>query len=197
MLENIDHRNFESIPVFSPVLIFIVGAGGVGAAGVESLNGGETEEESVMVLSYFWHFSWADIKLTMRNFLKSIAYKRQAGEKKADVSRLLFFLSWLFGVAVTLLNIFIEPKFTPQGLVVYAVSDATFNFLIFFISTFTVNYLGRRATDAWQFTRPGSASGGDPSAPISVMPERPTSVVKPEGAGLSNVSNLHQTTRVE
>lgn len=68
---------------------------------------------------------------------------------KNDISRLLFALSWLLGTTVVIISIVSDPKVTPLGLVIPVVSDSTYNFLIFFISTFTVNYLGRKATDAW------------------------------------------------
>lgn len=109
--------------------------------------------------------------------------------QKRDMSRTLFVLSWLLGAGVVLTSILTTPKITQLGMVIPVVSDSTYNFLIFFISTFTVNYLGRKATDAWHNKSiVGLTSGGNVA--MNNMPTTPSPYGTNYGSMMPGMSNM-------
>lgn len=130
------------------------------------------------------------------------------GTKKADVSRILFWLSWVLGAGVVIFDIAIQDTITQLGVLIPTVSDSTYNFLIFFISTFTANYLGRRATDAWHNTKVNvpvqiesqTTQTASPQTINVVEAKRTSSEVVHPGmevspqAGLGGLSNIHNMT---
>jgi len=142
----------------------------------------------------------------MSGFMKSFFVKH--GTKKADVSRILFWLSWVLGAGVVIFDIAIADAITQLGVLIPTVSDSTYNFLIFFISTFTANYLGRRATDAWRNTKvnasveviqPQTTTQAQPTINVIEAKRTSSEVIHPgmeisPQAGLGGLSNIHNMT---